>query len=91
MSKTIYKFKNIPGMKSGFTFSPHGVSSIDAYKLINSAFIDFCMNHFNHGTFSSYCDGEPVFLSSGFEFSRRQFDRLDKEQKLNNDTENGED
>ncbi|NCB47529.1 hypothetical protein EOM81_11000 [bacterium] len=66
---------------SEFTFSPHGMSDIDAYKLINSAFIDFCMNRFKRGTFSSYCDGEPVFLSSGFEFSRSQFDRLDNEQK----------
>lgn len=58
-----------------FTFSPHGISSIDAYKLINTAFIDYCMERFKHGTFSSYCDGEPVFLSSGFEFSHRQFER----------------
>ena len=30
--------------------------------------------------YSPIKDGEPVFLSCGFEFSRRQFDRLDKEQ-----------
>ena len=65
-----------------FTFAQHGVSSIDAYKFINSAFIDYCMKRFKRGTFSSYCDGEPVFLSSGFEFSHRQFERAKQEQKL---------
>jgi hypothetical protein len=58
-----------------FSFSPHGVKSIDAYKVCYSEFIEYCINRFNGGTFSSFCDNEPVLLSCGFSFSLTQFEK----------------
>ena len=54
-----------------FSYSKAGVKNIDTYNMAHKGFIDWCKSHVNSGTFSTYCDGEPVCFSSGLELSYR--------------------
>jgi hypothetical protein len=67
-----------------FNFSEHGVKNKDIFCRIYSDFVDYCKSNFTAGTFSTYCDGEPVFMQCGFEFSYSAYKRVDKSMKKSN-------
>jgi len=56
-----------------FKFSEAGIKNKDIFSWIYSDFIEWCKDNFTHGTFSTYCDGEPAFFSDGMEISYRNY------------------
>lgn len=59
-----------------FKFSENGITNIEAYQLAYSDFIEWCKTKAKQGTFSTYMDGEPVFLSLGAEVSYSQYKKM---------------
>ena len=62
-----------PTRENMFKFSEHGIENKDLFCSIYSGFVDYCKGNFPSGTFSTYCDGEPVFIQCGFEFSYSRY------------------
>jgi len=56
-----------------YKFSPYGVKNPELFELLYKDFIDWCKQQVPHGTFSTYCDGEPVCMSYGSELSYRDY------------------
>lgn len=59
-----------------FQFSEYGIKNIEAYKIAYSDFIEWCRARAKQGTFSTYMDGEPVFLTLGTEVSYSHYKKL---------------
>lgn len=56
-----------------YVFSPWGIQDTEDFCAKNQNFIDYCKATFPQGTFSTYVDGEPVFLIGDMEFSRTSY------------------
>jgi len=56
-----------------FEFSKFGVKNEKLFCSIYADFIAWCKSKATSGTFSTYMDGEPVFMCNGIEVSYRQF------------------
>ena len=56
-----------------YKFSPHGVKNPELFERLYKGFVDWCKQKASSGTFSTYCDGEPVFMSCGCELSYRDY------------------
>jgi hypothetical protein len=52
-----------------FKFSQAGVKDPELFGRLYKDFIDWCKQQVTSGTFSTYCNGEPVCLSGGIEIS----------------------
>ena len=52
-----------------FKFSQHGIKDQELFCNLYSDFIKWCKGIVTSGTFSTYCDGEPVCFSYGAELS----------------------
>jgi hypothetical protein len=61
-----------------YKFSKAGVKNPELFERIYQDFVDWCKQQATGGTFSTYCDGEPVFMSCGFELSYRDYLRTQK-------------
>lgn len=56
-----------------FKFSKHGIKNKEAFCVAYIDFIEWCKSKLQQGTFSTYCDGEPVCFCAGFELSYRTY------------------
>ena len=56
-----------------FKFSEYGVKNKELFQMIYGDFIQWCRTIVSTGTFSTYCDGEPVCFSYGNELSYRDY------------------
>jgi hypothetical protein len=56
-----------------FEFSEHGVKNSELFSRLYNDFINWCKEKLPSGTFSTYCDGEPVCLYCGIELSYRDY------------------
>lgn len=56
-----------------FRYSKAGVKDIKLFELLFFDFIAWCKTVVNHGTFSTYCDGEPVCFSDGDAMGYREY------------------
>ncbi len=56
-----------------FKFSPYGIRDPELWQRIYGDFMEWCMRRVQSGTFSTYCDGEPVCLCAGMELSYRDY------------------
>lgn len=56
-----------------FKFSKAGVKNPDIFERIYKDFIDWCREQLPSGTFSTYCDGEPVCFCNGAEIPYSAF------------------
>lgn len=56
-----------------FNYSKAGVKNIEVYNRIYKGFVEWCKTIIKHGTFSTYCDGEPVCFSDGNEITYRMY------------------
>lgn len=61
-----------------FKYSEHGIKNKEIYERIYSDFIEWCKTKASGGTFSTYMDGEPVFMFAGIEISYSSFLRNNK-------------
>jgi len=64
---------NSPENNGDYNFSKAGVKDVALFSSIYSEFITWCKKNSPTGTFSTYCDGEPVFFYNGAEISYRKF------------------
>lgn len=48
-----------------FKFSKYGIKDIEFFSWWYADFISWCKSIVKTGTFSTYCDGEPVCFSNG--------------------------
>lgn len=68
-------------------FSEHGIKDKEVFQRIYSDFIDYCSRYATSGTFSTYTDGEPVFMVAGFEIAYSTFKQREvQEWELNGKT-----
>ena len=65
--------------QKGFRFSKSGISDPVAYYLAYRDFVEYCATRASNGTFTTYTDGEPLFLSCGIEFRLRDYQAMRKE------------
>jgi hypothetical protein len=56
-----------------FKFSPYGIKDSNLWQMIYGDFIEWCKTQVTAGTFSTYCNGEPVCMCCGFELSYRMY------------------
>ena len=56
-----------------FSFSKAGIKNEEVFCLAYSEFMNWCKQYALGGTFSTYCDGEPVFFCAGLELSYRTY------------------
>lgn len=56
-----------------FEYSKAGVKNINAYNMAFAGFINWCKSLVTAGTFSTYCDGEPVCFCGGQEITYRMY------------------
>ena len=56
-----------------YKFSEYGIKNQVLFNKLYSDFITWCKSKVSEGTFSTYCDGEPVCFSCGCELSYRMF------------------
>jgi hypothetical protein len=61
-----------------YRFSQYGIKNPEIFERIYQGFIEWCKTKASSGTFSTYCDGEPVFMSAGFELSYRDYQKATK-------------
>lgn len=54
-------------LQGEYKFSPWRILDAAAFCSQNEAFVSYCKQAFSHGTFSTYADGEPVFLTGDME------------------------
>ena len=59
-----------------YKFSEYGIKDKELFKRLYSDFIDYCSRYSESGTFSTYMDGEPFFMTRGNEISYRTFIRM---------------
>jgi len=50
-----------------YKFSVHEIKNKKVFEMAYGGFIKWCKSKSTSGTFTTYCDGEPVFLSCGIE------------------------
>ena len=62
-----------------YKFSKVGIKNEELFAWIYKDFIDWCKQIATSGTFSTYCDGEPVFMYYGSELSYRDYEAARKE------------
>jgi hypothetical protein len=62
-----------------YKFSTAGVKNPELFERLYEGFIRWCKQLAPSGTFSTYCDGEPVFMFSGIELSYRDYVAISKE------------
>lgn len=58
-----------------YKFSEYGIKDKEVFKRLYSDFIDYCSRYAESGTFSTYTDGEPVFMTHGNEIAYGTFNR----------------
>lgn len=56
-----------------YKFSPWGIRKTEDFCAKNQDFIDYCKATFTRGTFTTYVDGEPVFLIGDIEISKTDY------------------
>lgn len=56
-----------------YKFSPWGILDTATFCSHNKDFVEYCKKTFPRGTFTTYEDGEPVFLIDGMEFSKSDY------------------
>lgn len=59
-----------------YKFSPWGIFDTAAFCSHNKDFVEYCKKTFPRGTFTTYEDGEPVFLIDGMEFSKSDYSAM---------------
>ena len=56
-----------------YKFSEYGIKDKEVFQRFYSDFIEYCKRYSISGTFSTYTDGEPVFMAAGFEIAYNTF------------------
>lgn len=56
-----------------FRYSGAGIKNVEIYNRIYKDFVEWCKTVVKQGTFSTYCDGEPVCFSGGIELTYRMY------------------
>jgi hypothetical protein len=56
-----------------FNFSSAGIDDSELFTRIYEDFINWCKQQLPSGTFSTYCDGEPVCYSCGIAISYSEY------------------
>lgn len=59
-----------------YKFSPWGIFDTAAFCSLNKDFVEYCKKTFPRGTFTTYENGEPVFLIDGMEFSKSDYSAM---------------